>query len=104
MSLPFLLLESKVTCKVAVGATVILMAPPLHSLGVSTGMERESQQNDSLADALARAWWHRAGAAHGSGGPTTGSLQAKTQHSLSVRLARAVFSGKIKHQGPNPEG
>ena len=34
----------------AVGETVILLHPPLPLLGVSIGMERERQQNDSLAN------------------------------------------------------
>ena len=34
----------------AVSETVILLHPPLTSVGVSIGMERERQQNDSLAD------------------------------------------------------
>ena len=34
----------------AVGETVILPHPPRPLVGVSIGMERECQQNDSLAD------------------------------------------------------
>ena len=34
----------------AVGETVILLHPPLPLLGVSIGMERGCQQNDSIAD------------------------------------------------------
>ena len=34
----------------AVGETVILLHPPLPLAGVSIAMERERQQNDSLAD------------------------------------------------------
>ena len=34
----------------AVGETVILLLPPLHSLGVSTEAMRECQQNNNLAD------------------------------------------------------
>ena len=37
-------------CVVAVGETVILLHPPRPLVGVSIGMERECQQNDSLAD------------------------------------------------------
>ena len=36
--------------RLAVGETVILLQPPLPSLGVSAGMERGCLQNDSLAD------------------------------------------------------
>ena len=35
---------------VAVGKTAILLHPPLPLVGVSIGMERRCQQNDSLAD------------------------------------------------------
>ena len=35
---------------VAVGETVILLRPPPPLVGVSIAMERERQQNDSLAD------------------------------------------------------
>ena len=35
---------------VAVGETVILLHPPPPLVGVSVAMERERQQNDSLAD------------------------------------------------------
>ena len=34
----------------AIGETVILLHPPLPLVGVSIAMERERQQNDSLAD------------------------------------------------------
>ena len=34
----------------AVGETVILLHTPLHLVGVSIGMKRGRQQNDSLAD------------------------------------------------------
>ena len=37
-------------CGVAVGETVILLQPPLPLVGVSMAMERERQQNDSLAN------------------------------------------------------
>ena len=35
---------------IAVGETVILLHPPPHLVGVSIVMERNRQQNDSLAD------------------------------------------------------
>ena len=38
------------TAHLAVGETVILLHPPLVVVGVSIGMEREHQQNDSLTD------------------------------------------------------
>ena len=41
---------TRTAARPAVGETAILMHPPLPSAGVSTGMERERQQNDSLAD------------------------------------------------------
>ena len=41
--------------RVAVGETVILLHPPLPSVDVSIGTERERQQNDSVADGKARA-------------------------------------------------
>ena len=34
----------------AVGETFVLLRAPLHLVGVLMGMERERQQNDSLAD------------------------------------------------------
>ena len=37
----------------AVGETVILLHPPLTLVGVSIGIKRECQQNDSLADGKA---------------------------------------------------
>ena len=37
----------------AIGETVILLTLPLHLVGVSIDMERECQQNDSLADGYA---------------------------------------------------
>ena len=38
------------TAAIAVGETVILLHPPLPLVGVPIGMERERQQNDSLAN------------------------------------------------------
>ena len=35
---------------IVVGETVILLHPPLPVAGVSIGMERECQQNDSIAN------------------------------------------------------
>ena len=43
-------LDEFVAASVAVGETVILLHPPLPSVGVSIWMERERQQTDSLAD------------------------------------------------------
>ena len=37
----------------AVGETVILLHPPVHLAGVSIAVERERQQNDSLANGCA---------------------------------------------------
>ena len=40
--------------RLAIGETVILLTLPLHLVGVSIDMERECQQNDSLADGYPR--------------------------------------------------
>ena len=49
---------------VAVGETVILLHPPLPSVGVSIGMEMGCQYNDSLARRLGGGRRGRAGSAH----------------------------------------
>ena len=43
-------LEKVVVARLAVGETVILLHPIFPLVGVSIGMERGRQQNDSLAD------------------------------------------------------
>ena len=43
------------SAEVAVGETVILLHPLLPSAGVSIGMEKERQQNDSLANGYVEA-------------------------------------------------
>ena len=43
-------LDEFVAASVAIGETIILLHPPLPSVGVSIWMERERQQTDSLAD------------------------------------------------------
>ena len=44
-------MSARMAVDVAVGETVILLHPPsLPSVGVSIGVKRECQQNDSLAD------------------------------------------------------
>ena len=43
-------LEMAVDQAIAVGETVILLHPPLPLVGVSIGLQKGRQQNDSLAD------------------------------------------------------
>ena len=57
------------TATSAVDETVILLHPPLPSVGVSIVMERERQQNDSLARSMATPPRRTGGRRRGIGWP-----------------------------------